>query len=597
MLEDQSTIKTGFSAIGDVHLQVSGPALPLGRSLSSWQEVARFGRLCLHATQPDAGWAGFPSLSGNTGPWSWQLLGELYGTDDPAAAVCSVLDGSCREISTLNGHFALLAWNDEENLFHVWTDRFGTVHLYHGDFPNCGVVGTCLQSVAAAGSRKDLDWEALCGFFSAGFFPADRTHYADIRILRPASHYIFDASARQLRQERYWDWSYAPDASRSLDDTVHEFGELFHRVMDNLTVDGRVAVPISGGLDSRSTVAALMNIPGRLADGYFWSYSYGYTDDSVETAISRQIAAAAKLPFRGYTIGSYLFDRIAGAQRCLEGFQDITQARQAFVADDLRVNSEYVIAAHWGDVWLDTLLDGSPDQPGAGIPAFDKKFLKGGRGWLLDHLCRPHVGQANPERVARDLFEREYQPYASLGDGEFALKAFKTDQWSFRWTLASLRMFQSAVFPRLPFYDTRLADFFATVPAEYLAGRRLQIEYIKRFAPELARIRWQVYDADLYRFRHFHTWQLPRRAWKKAFRVLSHRKVVERNWEVQFFAGDGRQRLEESLLKKGVQLHELVSPGEVKCLLDDFYADPHAGSQGYVVSMLLTLADWLERYA
>ena len=50
------------------------------------------------------------------------------------------------------------------------------------------------------------------------------------------------------------------------------------------------------------------------------------------------------------------------------------------------------------------------------------------------------------------------------------------EQWSARWTTASLRMFQSAAFPRLPFYDTRLADFFATVPTPLVAGRRLQID-------------------------------------------------------------------------------------------------------------------------
>ena len=33
---------------------------------------------------------------------------------------------------------------------------------------------------------------------------------------------------------------------------------------------------------------------------------------------------------------------------------------------------------------------------------------------------------------------------------------------SFRWTTTSLRMFQAAAFPRLPFYDTRMADFFSS---------------------------------------------------------------------------------------------------------------------------------------
>ena len=61
-------------------------------------------------------------------------------------------------------------------------------------------------------------------------------------------------------------------------------------------------------------------------------------------------------------------------------------------------------------------------------------------------------------------------------------------------------MYQAGAFPRLPFYDTRLADFFATVPTAFVKGRRLQIDYLKRFAPDLARIKWQAYDTNLYRY-------------------------------------------------------------------------------------------------
>ena len=64
-------------------------------------------------------------------------------------------------------------------------------------------------------------------------------------------------------------------------------------------------------------------------------------------------------------------------------------------------------------------------------------------------------------------------------------------------------MFQPGAFPRLPFYDTRLSDFFCTVPSEFVSQRRLQIDYLKNFAPDLARIKWQVYDTNLYRHQHF----------------------------------------------------------------------------------------------
>ncbi len=47
---------------------------------------------------------------------------------------------------------------------------------------------------------------------------------------------------------------------------------------------------------------------------------------------------------------------------------------------------------------------------------------------------------------------------------DFRLKALKTETWGFRWTLASLRMYQTAVLPRLPFFDTRVTDILSCSP-------------------------------------------------------------------------------------------------------------------------------------
>ena len=79
--------------------------------------------------------------------------------------------------------------------------------------------------------------------------------------------------------------------------------------MDDHSREGRVAVPISGGLDSRATVAALTR-PGETPDDRLWAYSYCYSDDSVETRIARRVAQVRRLPFQAYTIRPYLFEDI-----------------------------------------------------------------------------------------------------------------------------------------------------------------------------------------------------------------------------------------------------------------------------------------------
>jgi hypothetical protein len=429
--------------------------------------------------------------------------------------------------------------------------------------------------VASAASKRQLDWEGLTGFFAFGFFPEDRTYFTDVRILQPASHYVFGEDGRFLEKERYWEWWHQPDTGRSYEDTVAEFNYHLNQVLADQTQHGRVAIPISGGLDSRSTVAVLAPSNGHLhSDPRLWSYSYGYTNNSVETDIGRRVAAARGLPFQSFTIRPYLFDRLDLIFQSVEGFQDITQCRQASVVDEIATHADYLIAAHWGDVWLDDM--GLANDAKSSDRDFIRshvvhKMEKPGREWLLEHLCRPRLSDEEPESVLQEMVQREMSRLDHIEDADFRIKAFKTDQWSFRWTTASLRMFQAAAFPRLPFYDSRLTDFFCTVPSRFVSGRRLQIDFLKRFAPDLARIKWQVHDTNLFRYQHSNSWLLPKRAFKKGWRVLMKKRIIQRNWEAQFLSEDGKKGLSRLLLRHGLRVHEFVDTVAIQSLLEAFY--------------------------
>jgi hypothetical protein len=134
-----------------------------------------------------------------------------------------------------------------------------------------------------------------------------------------------------------------------------------------------------------------------------------------------------------------------------------------------------------------------------------------------------------------------------------------------------------------------------TVPSRFVSGRRLQIDFLKRFAPDLARITWQVYDTNLFRYQHSNSWLLPKRAFKKGWRVLRKKHITQRNWEAQFLSEDGKRGLNQWLLRPGLGLHEFIAPGAIQQLLDRFYVLPDR-EDGYTLSMLLTFSAWLERY-
>jgi hypothetical protein len=591
-------LNANANRIGDLVVAFGAGTPKAGRDVSlAWTMLAENPAWRLWRQRLTSSWKGFPLMRCQSEGWDIFLLGEMYGLGGAPAAwekfAGEIVRGE-RGASELNGHFLLWAWDENRRQWHVWTDRFATLHAYHAHHPGAAALGTCSGTVAQLASRRRMDSRSLAGFFGFGFFPRDRTFFEDVRVLRPATRYVFSATGEEVKAERYWNWKHEPDVKRSYEDTVAEFDGVFKTVMRGQLSEGRIAVPISGGLDSRCTVAAINGSDTQRQS--LWCYSYGYSENSVETKIARQVAAARDLRIDTFTTQPYLFKQLARVLACVEGFQDVTQCRQAAVTQQIATHADFIIAAHWGDVWLDTTgLVGENTSSCAGVSehAF-KKMAKKGRTWLQENICAPMLGQEKPEDVLRQFVDEGMKPLAHIEDPDFRVKAYKTDNWSFRWTVSSLRMFQAAAFPRLPFYDTRLADFFCAVPSAFVAARRLQIDYLKRFAPDLARVRWQPYDANLYNYRHFDSWLLPKRAVKKAWRMLSGEKTIERNWELQFRGRNGEAGLNHWLLRPGLRVHDFVSRKKIAALLEAFREDPLEQGRGYTVSMLLTFSAWLE---
>ena len=577
----------------------SGLVAHFGNGLSSkleqtngGQVIASCGSWQLRKLAPSAGRPKFPLVTSSGQGVEFWLLGELFGRHDLNRLCLEAVSGRGNP-GKLNGHFILIGFNMSSRQLTVVTSRFGTVHAYQCFNGNRAAVGTCFPSIAAAASQKQLDWLGLAGFFRMGFFPEDRTFFEDIKILKPASRYVFDYNGELLSQQRYWSWPQTESRFDSREEALEAFGESFLNVMQDMLSEGRLAIPISGGLDSRSVVAAID--PDQIRSGRLWSFSYGYGADSAETSIGRQVATARGLPHARYEIAPYLFDRIAPVVNCVEGFQDITQCRQAAVAGELSRNADSVIAAHWGDVWLDSSglpLNATSDDEIAGY-ALKKTWKRGGE-WLVENLCAPHLASKDTRGELKDSLVERLSQIPEGHEPDFRLKALKTETWGFRWTLASLRAYQAGVFPRLPFFDTRVTDVLSSIPSSLLENRRLQVEFLKRFAPDLARIRWQTYDADLYSYHRFNSWHLPRRAIKKLTRTLRRQQPIERNWEVQLLGEQGRAGLQKWLLTEGLKLHDLVSRKKVIQLLEDFGRQDRDPDLGYTVSMLLTFSAWLE---
>jgi len=544
-----------------------------------------------------------PSIFSTRGRWfaaespliqAW-CLGELLsygasiGTEDCLRSALNDWEADKLDFRRLNGRFVLIFRHKATQEWTFITDRVGAMHCYvmwRGS--KIAAVGSDLLTLAHTGSNLELDWEAIASFFSFGFFLDDHTYFNTIKILQPHSIYRINPTG-DLRDHRYyWQWQHDVSTQRTYEQTVQDYDELLRQAMWRSVAHARVVLPVSGGLDSRSLAATLPR------DTAVAAYAYGYSANSAETRIAAKVAQASGLTFTPHVIQPYLFDRLPEIVTALHGCQDVTQARQMSVNQWVSVQGDTVLTGLWGDVWCDQmgLADGLPEGITPATQAL-KKFQKRGRAWLLQNICAPQIQDRSFQETLADKVAAGFRAFKHIKDPDFQVKAYKTSRWAFRWSNASLRGFEVGAVPRIPYYDVDLIDFFCTVPTAFVRERRLQIDHLKRFAPQLARVHWQEADANLYLAKYGYWLGLPRRAIKKTERALRHVAPLQRNWEVQFLSPTGRAGLQDWLLAPGLQLHNFLDRKTISALLDGFYAQPDAAN-GYTVSMLLTFSAWLE---
>ena len=142
----------------------------------------------------------------------------------------------------------------------------------------------------------------------------------------------------------------------------------------------------------------------------------------------------------------------------------------------------------------------------------------------------------------------------------------------------------------LPYYDDRMCEFVCTIPEKYLAGRQIQVAYLKMRNPGLARIPWEAQRPfNLYNY-HLNKspFNLPYRVYDKARRMLKPHFTVQRNWELQFLGDENQQHLKKWLFENP-NFKNFIVPEVTTVILDKFNSKD-AVFYSHPLSMLLTLS-------
>lgn len=433
-----------------------------------------------------------------------------------------------------------------------------------------------------------MNYEAIATFVSTGFFLGSDTYFREWEVLQPGHRYTLDDNGYVLTSTPYFQWYYEPK-DRSFKETVEEFAHLFESIVADQSQGKRVILPLSGGLDSRTQAVAL-----RECRESVMSYSYEFRNGIPETRIAGFVAKRSGYPFKRFVVEpGYLWNCIEALARINRCFSEFTHPRQMAFLDQYAQMGDVFSLGHWGDVLFDNMK--MPDN----LSLADQtrvilaKVLKPGGLELGRALWKAWGLNGDFDEY---LFGRvhDLMKAIKIDNPNARVRAFKSLHWAPRWTSVNLQVFHAVRPVTLPYYDERMCRFVCTVSEEWLSGRKIQLEYIKWKAPDLAGIPWQSHmPFNLYTYGWNRSpWNIPIRAWKKlAYKgreLISGDKTVLRNWELQFLGTENDRSLKQWLFENR-KFRDMIPESVVRNIYDKFKTE-NARHYSHPLSMLLTLS-------
>lgn len=399
--------------------------------------------------------------------------------------------------------------------------------------------------------EKTWDYKAICCFAATGFFLDNDTYYTNQKVLRPA------VEMQNGKEKPYFKWHYSP-RDISFSQAVDEFADLFERISKEQIEGKKVILPLSGGLDSRSQGAALKG----MQDVHTYSYKFDHSFD--ETKYGKEIARRMGWRFDEFVVPQgYLWNTIDDLYEINQGYAEFTNPRQMAVVDKFPSMGDIFYLGHGGDLFFDSMGVDDILPFEEQLKALYKKIVKKGGLELANRLWKHWGIEGSFDEYFRDRMVSLLSGI-EINNANARLRAFKSLYYVPRWSCINLAVFSKYHPLVLPYFDDRMCEFVCTVPEKYLADRQIQIEYIKRKAPELAAIPWQSYDpCNLFNYKDYNKFRYQAKVMvdkvkRKTSELLSGKVITSRNWEIQYLGKEN-----DAHLRKHLFANKGIAPKEV----------------------------------
>lgn len=525
-----------------------------------------------------------------TGRYVLWLDGEIYNR--PELAHAYGLDGNASSgdaqflldlylsrrrwdfIAQVDGIFVVAMFDMLGRELTLVSDRLGLRPLYYCCTPELFAFASEVKSIVGLpGCPKKLDRLGMEEFLAYGYMLADRTWFEDIRVLGLST--ILTVTETGMSQATYWSWTEVqplPDGV-SFDEAAEEMARLWETsVARRVRTDNRYGLQLSGGLDSRSILAAF---PKEKLPVTCVTMGVAGSDD---IKIARWVASMRGCP---HVVVE------------LDQVDDFLVKREPFVwLTDGMVSTLHLHAS--------TMAGVLHDSADFSLNGFVGEVILGGAAINTDLSPQKNLAKKYADQQSLTGFDGYHHIVQEWQKANMPLEWFAIYQRARRFTVMGAVQLSAHIEERRPFVDRDLLLFGMGVPPRYRYHRKLYGRMLLTHYPDLYRgIPWQKtgvpIDAGLFRNKLAVESRRVRGRLAKTWPSLGPRLLPFRmvDYAGMLRTPETQAYITRRLLAKDSRLRALIPESEIRRVCETHFrkqADMH-----HLIGRLLTAETYLAR--
>ena len=431
--------------------------------------------------------------------------GEHVPDDDPdlAERLLGVYSESGDEFPLrIGGHFNLVVIDHRDGRLQLVNDRNGFAHLYYYLDDDVFIFAPELKAFLAwQGFDRTLN-EASFATLLANECPfGTETLFKKVTMLAPGSRLVLDRD--KVLVHRYWQPKLSPEENRSTDDWLDEAEYLYQRSLDKRlpsSWDGRVILPISGGLDSR-----LLLWFSKMKHQNLELFTHGQ-HDCTDAILARQIAATMNLQSQHKLVKmnpDWMGENGRKAVWLNDGQLNLRNATLMGISKELEpgpvpflngiigahmslgvggfISDDEVVHIHDEEELRRRVLAYSKVQNGAGVLS---QIMTEDQAVKLGKLACDQVWQSFDEFRNIELFGDQKALHINNNLGRRMQGTVDVHRFFFH--------------DLLPFVDEELHEFWMRVPMNLRRENKLYKEFYRRRMESLSKVPWSETGLDLF---------------------------------------------------------------------------------------------------